>query len=167
MKKRTSKEIEKDFSKYISKESISEILEVFNNAESEDVMAELNKKAELNNYEIIVLYTNESDIQKWLEKMIPKLKANHYMISPFFGNFLFASRKCENGFEESVVKEILDDKTKMAVFIKNTQMVTVGTENVLNFAPKINFGEDFLEKFAKLEYGKYMLFADENKELHL
>ena len=72
MKKRTSKEIEKDFSKYISKESISEILEVFNNAESEDVMAELNKKAELNNYEIIVLYTNESDIQKWLEKMIPK-----------------------------------------------------------------------------------------------
>ncbi len=58
MKKRTSKEIEKYFSKYISKESISEILEVFNNAESEDVMAELNKKAELNNYEIIVLYTN-------------------------------------------------------------------------------------------------------------
>lgn len=32
---------------------------------------------------------------------------------------------------------------------------------------KYFFGEDFLEKFAKLEYGKYMLFADENKELHL
>lgn len=159
-KKRKSKEIEKSFSKYLSKDSIAEILETFDNTKSEKILDEFNKKAELKTYEIIVLYTKEYDVQKWLEKVIPKLKANNYVISSFYGNFLFADRKCENGFDESIIKSILDDKTKMAVLIKKTQMINMGTNDVLRYNPKFHFNDDFLTLFGKLNYGEYMLIPD-------
>lgn len=159
-KKRKSKEIEKSFSKYLSKDSIAEILETFDNTESEKILDEFNKKAELKTYEIIVLYTKEYDVQKWLEKVIPKLKANNHVISSFYGNFLFADRKCENGFDESIIKGILDDKTKMAVLIKKTQMINMGTNDVLRYNPKFHFNDDFFTLFGKLNYGEYMLIPD-------
>ena len=88
-KKRKPKELEKAFSKYLSKDAISEMTEIFQNTDSADIMDELNKKEELKTYEIIVLYTKEVDIQKWLETAITKLMANNYIISTFFGNFLW------------------------------------------------------------------------------
>ena len=79
------------FSKYISKDDMNEIIETFNSG-SDDIIGKLNKKAKYNTYEILVLYTKESQIQKWLEKIISRLTENNYMISDFFGNFLFAYR---------------------------------------------------------------------------
>ena len=84
------------------------------------------------------------------------------MISSFYGNFLFADRKCENGFDESIAKGILDDKTKMAVLIKKTKMINMGTNGALRYNPKFHFNDDFLTLFGKLEYGKYMLLTDES-----
>ena len=62
-KKRKPKELEKAFSKYLSKDAISEMTEIFQKTEPSDIMDELNKKEELKTYEIIVLYTKETDIQ--------------------------------------------------------------------------------------------------------
>ena len=157
--KHGNKELEKFFSKYLSKKDISEINEVFNSG-SKNPIDELNKRKESKPYEILVLYTKEVDVQKWLETVIPKLVANNYVISEFFGNFLFSYRNCDDGFDETVIKTIIDDDTKIAVFIKHTKIINMGTNGVLRFNPLISFNEDFLKLFADLDYGKYMLMAD-------
>ena len=154
-KKRKTKELEKAFSKYLSKDAISEMTEIFQKTEPSDIMDELNKKEELKTYEIIVLYTKETDIQIWLETAIPKLMANNYIISTFF-------RNCENGFDESAIKDVLSDHTKIAVFIKKTKTIYIGTNERFCYNPEISFNDDFLNLFADLDYGKYMLITDDN-----
>ena len=161
-KKRKTKELEKAFSKYLSKDAISEMTEIFQKTEPSDIMDELNKKEELKTYEIIVLYTKETDIQIWLETAIPKLMANNYIISTFFGIFLFAYRNCENGFDESAIKDVLSDHTKIALFIKKTKTIYIGTNERFCINPEISFNDDFLNLFSDLDYGKYMLITDDN-----
>ena len=80
----------------------------------------------------------------------------------FFGNFLFAYRNYENGFDESVIKNVLSDNTKIAVFIKKTKTIYIGTNERFCINPEISFNDDFLNLFADLDYGKYMLITDDN-----
>lgn len=161
-KKHEYKELEKCFSKYLGKKGVSEIDEILNSG-TENLIDELNKKKQLKTYEILVLYTKEFDIQKWLETVIPKLIANNYIISDFFGNFLFAYRTCDNGVDEASIKSIINDDTKIAIFIKNTKTINMGTNDALRFNPLISFQEDFLKTFADLDYGKYILMTDDDK----
>ena len=149
----------KAMKKYFSKGSVSKMLNGFN-SEPDDITDELWKKAEVKTYEISVFYTKELDVQKWLERLIPKLIENNYIIDSFFGNFLFAFRACENGFDEATIKNLIEDNTKIAVFIKDTEIINVGTEKRFKFGPVISFGEDFLKVFSDLEYGKYMVMKD-------